>query len=89
MANHKSAFKRARQNEIKRVRNMGYKARVKKAVRKVRAEVADNAADQSKESLRHAVSIIQETASKGIIPRKTASRKISRLNRLVNQNLSS
>ena len=85
MANHKSALKRARQNEIRRLKNMGYKSKVKKAVREVRATVANESPDQAKESLRSAVSIIQKTASIGAIPRKRASRKISRLSRHVNQ----
>ena len=33
MANHKSALKRARQSEIRRVRNSGYKSNAKKAVK--------------------------------------------------------
>ena len=79
MANHKSALKRARQDEVKRLRNMAYKTKMKHAVKQVRASVADNAADEAKESLVKAVSILQKTASKGIIHRNSASRKISRL----------
>ena len=85
MANHKSALKRARQSDIKRVRNMGYKTKVKKAVKEVRSAVADNSPDQAKENFVKAVSIIQKTASKGVIHKKRASRKISRLARHVNQ----
>lgn len=85
MANHKSALKRAKQNEVKRMRNMGYKTQVKKAVKEVRAEVADDSGDKATESLRKAVSTIQKVASKGVIHRKKASRKISRLARQVNQ----
>ena len=89
MANHKSALKRARQDELKRLRNMAYKTRVKNAVKQVRSSVANNAADESKDHLVKAVSIIQKTASKGIIHRKNASRKISRLAKQVNQLTSS
>lgn len=85
MATHKSALKRAKQNEVKRLRNMSYKTRVKKAVKEVRDAVASNSEDQAKESLQKAVSIIQKTASKGVIHRKKASRKISRISRQVNQ----
>ncbi|MFZ7112841.1 MAG: 30S ribosomal protein S20 [Desulfatiglandales bacterium] len=85
MANHKSALKRARQDKVKRLRNMAYKTRVKNAVKQVRAAVADNTAEEARESLVRAVSTIQKTASKGIIHRKNASRKIARLARLVNQ----
>lgn len=89
MAEHKSALKRARQNEKRRLRNMGYKTRAKKAVKEVNAAVADSSVDQAQERLRKAVSIIQKTASKGAIHRKKASRKISRLARRVNQITSS
>ena len=85
MANHKSALKRVRQSEIKSVRNMGYKTRVKHAVKEVRTAVADNSTEQARESLIKAVSIIQKTSSKGIINKRKASRKISRLTRQVNQ----
>ena len=85
MANHKSALKRARQSDVRRVRNMGYKTRVKHAVKEVRTAIADNATDQAKENLIKAVSIIQKTSSKGVIHKKKASRKISRLARQVNK----
>ena len=88
MANHKSALKRARQNEIRRLRNMGYKTKVKKAIREVRTAVANDSAEDANVSLRKAVSILQKSVSKGTIHRKTASRKISRLSRQVNQILS-
>lgn len=85
MANHKSAIKRARQNKVRRVGNMSYKTKVKKAVKELRAAVAGNSVDQAKESFPSTVSIIQKTAGRGVIPRKTAARKISRLARQVNQ----
>ena len=85
MATHKSALKRAKQNEVKRLRNMSYKTRVKKAVKEVRDVVASDSEDQARESRRKAVSITQNTASKGVIHRKKASRKISRIARQVNQ----
>ncbi len=79
MANHPSALKRARQNEIKRIRNKSYKTRVKKAVKEVRAAMADNSVDRARDSFAKAVSIIQKTASKGVIHKKKAARTISRL----------
>jgi small subunit ribosomal protein S20 len=47
--------------------------------------VADNSTEQAKENLIKAVSIIQKTSSKGVIHKRKASRKISRLARQVNQ----
>ena len=84
MANHKSALKRAKQNEVKRVRNKSYKTRVKKAVKEVRTAVAVNSSDQAQKSFKEAVSIIHKTASKGVIHKNQASRKISRLARQLN-----
>jgi len=85
LANHKSALKRARQNEVRRVRNKGYKTKVKKAIKEVRTDIENNSGEQARESFVKAVSVIQKTASKGIIHRNQASRKISRLARQINQ----
>ena len=85
MATHKSALKRAKQDEVKRVRNKSYKTKVKKAIKEVKTAVADKSAEQGKQNLVKAVSIIQKTASKGIIHKNQAARKISSLTRQVNQ----
>lgn len=85
MANHKSALKRARQNNVRRLRNLGYKTKVKKAIKQVRLNIADNSQDQALENLKKAVSIIQKSVSKGVIPRKRASRKISNLANQINR----
>lgn len=81
MANHKSALKRARQSEVRRLRNKTYKTRVRTAVKSVRGASAEKAAQQ----LPEAVSILQKSASKGVIHPKQAARKASRLARLVNR----
>ena len=67
------------------MRNLSYKTKVKHAVKDVRTALGDNAEDKARESLIKAVAIIQKTASKGIIHKKKAARKISRLSRQVNQ----
>jgi len=85
LANHKSALKRARQNEVIRIRNKSYKTSTKKAIKEVRVAVADGSAEEAREHLAKAVSIIQKTVSKGVIHKNQASRKISRLARQVNQ----
>jgi len=74
---------------VRRLRNLSYKTRVKHAVKEVRTALAGNSAEQAQESFVSAVSIIQKTASKGIIHRKKASRTISRLARQINQIASS
>lgn len=85
MANHKSALKRARQNEVRRLRNKNYKTRCKNTIKEVRAAMADNSADLIEKNFKRAVSSIQKAASKGVLHKNTAARKISRLARLVNQ----
>lgn len=88
MANHKSALKRAKQNEVKRLRNKSFKTRIKKTVKEVRTAISANSQEQAQQNLVKAVSIIQKTTSKGIIHKNQAARKISRLARQVN-NISS
>lgn len=84
MANHASALKRARQNELRRLRNRITKTRVKHIVKTVREEVATAATETAQIKLNDAKSIIDKAAKKGAIHKKTAARKISRLSKLVN-----
>ncbi len=84
MANHASALKRARQNEDRRLRNRTTKTRVKNMVKTVRQEVAAKSADAARGKLNDAKAMIDKAAKKGVIHKKTAARKISRLTRLVN-----
>ena len=87
MANHKSAVKRDRQSKVRRMRNRMNKSRMKTAVRRVEEALAAGSEEQAREALKIAVPIIQKTASKGTVHRKTASRKVSRLTRRVNRML--
>ena len=84
MANYKSAIKRARQNEKRRLRNKSSKTRIKNIVKGVRQTVSEKSNEAALAELDIAKSIIDNAAKKGVIHRKTASRKISRLSRLVN-----
>ncbi len=84
MANYKSAIKRARQNEKRRLRNKSSKTRIKNIVKDVRLAVSEKSNETALAELDIAKSIIDNAAKKGVIHRKTASRKISRLSRLVN-----
>jgi len=83
LANHKSALKRARQNEIRRLRNRAVKTRARSIVKRVRQAADDNAKDVALAELKEAQSIVDKAAKKGVIHKNTAARKISRLNKLV------
>lgn len=84
MANHKSALKRARQNEIRRTRNRSVKTRIKKAVKNIRLAVEEGSSDKATGQLNMAKSIIDKAAKKGVIHKKAVARKISRLSKRVN-----
>jgi small subunit ribosomal protein S20 len=78
MANHPSALKRMRQNELKRVRNMSYKSKVKTVVKKFLRAAEENSGDAGA-LLGRATSLLHKGVSKGIFHTNTASRAISRL----------
>lgn len=84
MANHKSAWKRLRQNETRRERNRYWKATMRTSIKKVRLAVEAGDTEQAQGALRDAASTIAHVASKGVIHKRTASRRISRLALLVN-----
>ena len=84
MANHKSALKRARQNEIRRLRNKSDKSKIKGLIKEVRLAVDENAAEAAAGKLNTVKSAIDKAAKKGVIHKKTAARKVSRLTKLLN-----
>lgn len=83
MANHKSALKRANQNENRRIRNKTVRTRVKSAVKQYRSLMAGTADETVSMDLNQAKSIIDKAAKKGVIHKNTAARKISRLSKMV------
>ena len=83
MANHKSAIKRARQSEIRRQRNKAAKTRCKSVTKAVRSAVAADDVDGAAQKLSSAASAYDTAARKGVIHKRTAARKISRLTKLV------
>jgi small subunit ribosomal protein S20 len=85
LANHPSALKRVRQNQAARLRNMARKSKAKSAVKELQNALSDGNEEQAKETLKKTVSTLHKTASEGVIHKKKASRKISRLARAVNR----
>ena len=79
MANSPSSKKRARQNERRADVNKARRSRMRTFVRKVEEAIASGEYDAAKLALREAQPEIMRGAGKGIIHKKTASRKISRL----------
>jgi small subunit ribosomal protein S20 len=77
MANIKSQIKRNRQNEVRRMRNKSVNSSLKTSVKKV--ESAATAGEPIDELLREAQAKIDAAVSKGVLHKKTAARKKSRL----------
>ena len=79
MANHKQALKRHRQDERKRKQNQGFKSAMRTKIKHARAEIQAGEADPTKGLVLEAVKALANASSKGIMHKKTASRRISRL----------
>ena len=77
MANTKSAVKRIRTNENRRVRNRAVRSQLRSAVKEARA--AQGA--EQKTSIAEAIRALDKAVTKGVIHRNTAARKKSALAR--------
>jgi len=80
MPHHKSAAKRVGTNELRRQRNVAATTRMKGAIKAVRGATTRVAAAAA---LQTTISILDRTASKGVIKRETASRQKARLAKFV------
>lgn len=80
MSRNKSVQKRIRQAEKAKLRNRHYKSLMKTSIKKV--QTAENQ-ETASELLKKAVSIIDKVAGKGIIHKKNAANKKSRLHKFV------
>ncbi len=88
MANHASAIKRNLQSQKRRLRNRVVKTRVKSVVKNVHAVQQAGDAASLPDVLKVAQSVIDKAAKKGVLHKKTAARKISRLTRRAQQTAS-
>ena len=85
MPNHKSAHKRVRQNEKRRVRNHDVLSSMRTMVKKVRTAVEAKDIDAAKAALPAALRSLARAANKGVIHARQASRKTGRLTKAVNK----
>ena len=84
MATHESALKRHRQSLKRRLRNRIVRSQMKTSMKSLSDAVEGKDKAAAKEALRATSATIARTAAKGVIHKKTASRKISRLTKRVN-----
>ena len=82
---HKSALKRAKQSEKKRLRNKAVLSTLKTMVKKVVTSAEARETQDIKENLRLATAYIDKVAGKGLIHKNKARRIVSRLTTRVNK----
>ena len=83
MANIKSAGKRARQSEKRRLHKMGQRSRMRTAIKAVISAVENGDKDGASAAYQQAVPIIDSMINKGIVNKNKAARHKSRLNKMV------
>ena len=79
MATHKSAEKRHRQNEKRRIRNHALKSQLRTLVKRVLTAVEKKDASAAETELRVAARALDKAVTKGVLHRNNASRRLSRL----------
>jgi small subunit ribosomal protein S20 len=79
MANTKSAKKAARQTVRRTEANKGRRSRMRSYARKVEEAIAAGDKAAAAAALKEAEPVLARTAQKGLVHRKTAARKVSRL----------
>lgn len=79
MATHVSSEKRARQAPRRNAINRARRSQVQTLVRELELAIAGNKPKDALEALRAVEACLASSAQKGLMPKKTASRKTSRL----------
>ena len=79
MANIKSAIKRNKQNEKKRVRNRVYRGAARTLVAKAKVAIEKKTPEEAKVAVLKAISTLDKSAQKGILHKNNAARRKSRL----------
>jgi small subunit ribosomal protein S20 len=85
MAHHQSTIKRIRQTVKRTERNRYYRTRYKNIVKAVIVATESNDKTAAMDAFKVANKQIHKMVSKGFMKKSTASRKVSRLNKLVNK----
>jgi small subunit ribosomal protein S20 len=85
LANIKSAKKRARQAEQRRLHNKSIRSAMRTSIKKVLGAIQAGDAGKAAEAYKAAVPMIDRMATKGIIHKNKAARHKSRLNEKIRQ----
>jgi small subunit ribosomal protein S20 len=75
----KSAKKRLRQSIVRKARNKPVKSRLKTEIKKARIEIAEKHVETAASQVRLASSLLDKAATKGVIHKRQAARRKSRI----------
>jgi len=79
MPNHKSAEKRDRQNEKRRLVNRSNRGRLRTGLKRLRAAIEEGQQDEVQALLPETVSLLDKAVQKGVLHKNAAARHKSRL----------
>ena len=85
MPNHKSAEKRVRQSEKRRVINRGHRSKVRTYIKKLRVALDSGKNEDVQSVLPEVMSVIDKSVQKGVLHKNAAARYKSRLTVRANQ----
>ena len=84
MANIKSQIKRNKQNEVRRERNKAVRPALKSSQKRVHAAIAEGDTEAALERSREVNRALDKATSKGVVHKRTAARRKSRLTKAAN-----
>lgn len=85
LANTKSALKRMRSSEKRRLRNRKVRSETRTYIKRARAQIEAGELEEAQKSVAQAVRALDKAAEKGILHKNNAARRKSRLMRKLNQ----
>ena len=80
----KSAIKRVKTSEKSHLRNISYKSKIKSSIKKFNLALSEKNKEEISKYFKDAVSILDKSVNKGILPKNTASRQKSSLTKKLN-----
>ena len=80
----KSAIKRVKTSEKSHLRNISYKSKIKSSIKKFELALSEKNKEEIGKYFKDAVSILDKSVSKGILPKNTASRQKANLTKKLN-----
>jgi small subunit ribosomal protein S20 len=84
LANIRSAKKRMRQSERRRLRNAGVRSSVRSAVKSARTALGGASAAEARATVARTLRVLDKAVTKGILHKNAAARRKSRLTRQLN-----